>query len=332
MADWRYQIPSTPPTRRGHSSCALRRRGRLISDGSGVFQSLDNGKTWTLFPGTTYGAVTQGGDLPHVPVTDLDVSLGNVNTNTGMPDLAGPYQTLVFTGTLTNGSPIVSGITTRSGRRGRHYRHRHPGRDDHPDRQHLGQTITLSANATASGSETLAAADPNTVADPDLLLATTYGRGQFAINLDPLILQSPTTGFHYRHADRSRHGNRTSGRAGPITISGTSEISAFGNTTWITVEDVTNPADPIVIAGFNPADRVPVPSASNSTNALGSFNIVQPGQLYMTDGTKTIEIFATDNAGAVGNVVTYTFNLQDSHLPQPPPTTPPRLARTWRSR
>ena len=77
--------------------------GNSFSNGSGVFQSLDNGATWTLFPSTTYGAVAQGGDLPHVAVTDLDVSLGNVDANTGMPSLAGPYQTFVFTGTLTSG-------------------------------------------------------------------------------------------------------------------------------------------------------------------------------------------------------------------------------------
>ena len=39
---------------------------------SGVYQSTDDGQTWTLFPDTTFGAVAEGGDLPHVSVTDLD--------------------------------------------------------------------------------------------------------------------------------------------------------------------------------------------------------------------------------------------------------------------
>src|SRR6185312_13049364 len=30
---------------------------------------------------------------------------------------------------------------------------------------------------------------------------------------------------------------------------------------------------------------------------------------YTSDGIKTIEVFATDNAGSVGNVVTYSFDL-----------------------
>ena len=156
-------------------------------------------------------------------------------------------------------------------------------------------------------------------------MAATYGQGSFAINLAPLILNNaitvtPTT---------SGTGSSTLPVvAGAVTISGLSEITGFGNATWITVEDVTNPADPVVIAGFNPAQPVPTPSSSNSTNGLGNFNIAfDPASFYMSNGTKTIEVFATDNAGSVGNVVTYTFNLQDSHLPQPPPTTAPTFSQ-----
>ena len=95
IADWRVSDPqqSGQPSD-GYHPVLYVSAGNSFSDGSGVFQSLDNGKTWTLFPSTTYGAVAQGGDLPHVAVTDLDMSLGNIDTNTGMPDLAGPYQTL----------------------------------------------------------------------------------------------------------------------------------------------------------------------------------------------------------------------------------------------
>ena len=44
------------------------------------------------FPDTTFGAVTAGGYLPHVNVSSLSLSLGNIDTNTGMPNLAGPYD------------------------------------------------------------------------------------------------------------------------------------------------------------------------------------------------------------------------------------------------
>ena len=54
--------------------------------------STDNGQTWSLYPSTTFGAVTPGGDLPHVNVTDLSLSQGNIAVATGMPDLAGPFN------------------------------------------------------------------------------------------------------------------------------------------------------------------------------------------------------------------------------------------------
>ena len=93
------------------------------------FNQLDNGvPTWSLFPSTTYGAVDEGGYLPHVAVTSLSLSLGDINPNTGMPTLDGPY------------APNATNQTTAP------------------------------------------------AADPDTLMASTYGQGEFAINLAPLIL------------------------------------------------------------------------------------------------------------------------------------------------
>ena len=255
IADWRYAIPVDPSDpSKGYYPVLY------VGSNSGVYQSVDDGQTWTLFPDTTYGAVTNGGYLPNVSVSDLDMSLGNIDPNTGMPNTAGPY----------NPNPADQ---------------------------------TSQANA-----------------DPDILVATTYGQGEFAINLGPLILGNavavtPTT--------TGTGSNPLPTVTGPITIGGSSEISAFGNATWITVEDMTDPANPVVIAGFNPADPVPTPNSSNSTNAVGNFAIpFDPASYYMSNGQKTIEVFATDNAGSVGNVVTYTFNLNDPNLPSPPPPPP----------
>ena len=47
-------------------------------------------------------------------VTDLNVSLGNVDVNTGRPSLAGPYQVFLFNGTLTSGSATVTGVNRGS--------------------------------------------------------------------------------------------------------------------------------------------------------------------------------------------------------------------------
>src|SRR5262249_3977962 len=120
-ADWRYAIPNDPTNPAKGSHPVL-----YVAGNSGVYQSLDNGKTWALFPQTSFGAVAAGGNLPHVAVNSLSLSLGNVDPNTGMPDTAGPYNP----------------------------------------------------------------ANPSATPDPDLLMAATYGRGEFAINLAPLVFPS----------------------------------------------------------------------------------------------------------------------------------------------
>ncbi len=309
VADWRYQIPIDPtnPLKGTHPVLYVSSGGSGAT-GSGVYQSLDNGQTWTLFPNAAYGAVANGGDLPNAPVTDLDVALGNVNITTGMPLLAGPLQATVFSGTLSSGSATVTNVNPILGLL--------PGDTLSGNGIPSGTTIlsinttnlsvTLSAPAQAAGVTTLSAANPTATPDPDLLLATTWGRGEFAINLPPLIVGntvniSPT-------APGTNPGDPPFVGT-PITISGSSEVSAFGNTTWITVEDVTDPAHPVVIAGYNPANPVPVPNASNSTGANGTFSFNwDPSKYFTTDGVKTIEVFATDGTGAIGNRVTRSFN------------------------
>jgi len=331
VADWRYQIPFDPtdPSQGTHPVLYVG-SGSPGSNGSGVYQSLDNGATWTLFPDKTYGAVAEGGDLPHVSVTDLNVSLGNVNATTGMPNLAGPDQVFVFTGTLTSGMASIAGVNnlallavgdtvTGTGI---------PNGTTILGLNSSTNSIMLSAKATASGFQTLAAANPTATPDPDVLLATTYGGGQFAINLAPLILGNTVT------ASPSMPGTGPNSPpivTGPITITGSSEVSAFGNTTWISVVDLT-PGDPTynqIISGFNPANGVPVPNASNSTDFQGNFAIsLDPETAFATShGLKTIAIVATDNAGSVGNKVTFTFDLNPaSQLVFDPTGEPPMTA------
>ena len=248
-ADWRYSIPVPNPN---DPSEDFYFPALYVGADSGVFQltGLTNGvPTWSLFPNTTYGAVTNGGYLPHVSVSSLSLSLGDIDSNTGMATLDGPY------------APTPTNRTTAS------------------------------------------------AADPDTLMAATYGQGEFAINLAPLILGDAVT---VAGATPGTLPGSPPTVDGPITVSGASEITGFGNATWITVEDVTNPNDPVVVAGFNPAGAVPTPNSNNSTNGAGDFSIPFNPEAYYginSSGIKTIEIFATDNAGSVGNIVTYTFNL-----------------------
>jgi subtilisin-like proprotein convertase family protein len=257
-ADWRYIILNDPsdPTKGSHPVL-------YVGANSGVYQSLDNGQSWTLFPDTAYGAVVEGGNLPHAAVSDLDLSVGNIDANTGRSNLAGPYD---------------------------------------PKK-------------------------PTAKADPDVLLATTFGRGEFAINLAPLILGN-TVNVDPNYPGTGNISPPIIGS--PVTISGTSEITGFGNVTWITVEDITDPGNPRIIAGFNPASGVPAATSSNSTDANGRFSIpLNPFTAFASTGMKTIEVFATDDAGSVGNKVIYSFNFDPAtQLVFDPNGEPPAIALT----
>jgi subtilisin-like proprotein convertase family protein len=261
-ANWNYTIPNNPTDLADGYHPVL-----YVSGNSGVFMSTDNGTTWSLYPSTTFGATSDGGNLPHVNVTDLSLSQGNVAVATGMPDLAGPFN---------------------------------------PE-------------------------DPNAAADPDLLMASTYGEGSFAINLAPMLFNTATDPVQVADTDTSgtaADGTTLVTTATP-TVQGTSEISGFGGATWVTVVDDT-PGDANfgqIIGGFNPADVTPTTksitaNASNSTDAFGNFAIPVT-TAFGTNGLKTIEVYTTDDAGAESNKVTLTFTLQATNLVIPPPTTPP---------
>ena len=252
-ANWNYTIPNNP------DNLSLGYHPVLyVAGNSGVYMSTDNGTTWSLYPSTTFGAVAQGGDLPHADITDLSLSQGNIAVATGMPDLAGPFN------------------------------------PEHP-------------NATP---------------DPDLLLATTFGEGAFAINLAPMLF--PTT-VGLDPSDGTTDVTTTT----PI-IDGESEISGFGGATWVSIVDET-PGDPTfgkIIGGFNPAlvtssTKSITANASNSTDAFGNFKVSVNAGVFTSDGQKTIELFTTDDAGSVSNKVSLQFDLEVPGLSPPSaPVTP----------
>ena len=135
----------------------------------GVFRSFDGGQNWTLFPDGTVNAdgtpnttsllnspLGNGGGLPNAQVTDLDLSLGNVDPTTGRPDVStGPNVLLastfgrgqftvrlapiVFPNTPTN-SAILHLSTTAAAAAGdqRHGVHQHRRRDQLDDPGHRG--------------------------------------------------------------------------------------------------------------------------------------------------------------------------------------------------
>jgi subtilisin-like proprotein convertase family protein len=159
---------------------------------------------------------------------------------------------------------------------------------------------------------------PNVSTGPNLLLATTYGAGSYGIRLAPIIFNDSTNKV-----------TETQNSAGVLNFQGLSEQSAFGTAVAVTVLDVTDPTNPIYLGGYNPVDGSPSASLTfatpgNQTDVNGVFNVsgVYPtapnGNPFFYDGTRTVEVFATDASGTKGNVVTFqiTNNL-------PTPTTTP---------
>ena len=132
----------------------------------------------------------------------------------------------------------------------------------------------------------------------NVLLATTYGSGDYAIHLSPIVFNTAANPIKVTQSTST----------GAITFTGLSEQSAFGNVVNVTIEDVTDPNNPIVLG-------------SGQTDGSGNFLITASyptppaGQpFFIFDGTRTIEVFATDASGNQGNPVTTTIT---NNLPAP---------------
>ena len=321
-ANWNYSIPNTSGV--GYHPVLY------VAANSGVYMSTDNGTSWTLYPDSTFGALSEGGNLPHVNVTDLALSQGDLATANGMPALAGPYQTLTFSGTLTSGSPTITGVVDINVLTVGDYV-AGTGIPSGTTIQAIGlNSITLSADVTTTGEQSLNAANPSAAADPDLLMAATYGEGEFAINLAPMLFPT-TVGLDKSDNSGTAADGSTIVTTATPTIDGESEISGFGSTTWVSIKDET-PGDPTygqIIGGFNPQTydngQSIVPNSSNSTDSLGNFAITIGSSVFTSNGLKTLEIYTTDDAGAVSNKITVSFTLQVSGISSPPANTPPNV-------
>jgi subtilisin-like proprotein convertase family protein len=106
--DWRYVIPNDPNNPTGPTHPAL-----YVGGEAGVFRSLDNGTTWTIFPSVAQdGAPVDGGYLPMAHITSLQLSTGNLNPASGVADQpTGPnllYATTYGRGTFAIRLPLSS--------------------------------------------------------------------------------------------------------------------------------------------------------------------------------------------------------------------------------
>jgi subtilisin-like proprotein convertase family protein len=230
QVDWRYAIPDdpgkvinpVPPLGPTHPIL-------YVAGSGGVYRSLDKGQTWTVFPNVAVdSSLSEGGGLPNVKVTDLDLALGNVRPLDGTTD-------------------------------------------------------------TANG--------------PDVLLATTYGRGSFAIRLSPLVFPQSL------HLDPNLPAPNGSDTGVSKTDRITSEVRPFidgfslrstpGSAVRIDLIDLDDPNQPVIGSGF--------------TDANGQFAVQVNAGVYPTDGSRDgvhhIGVRATDAAGTVGSAQTFTFTL-----------------------
>ncbi|MFO0907024.1 MAG: Ig-like domain-containing protein [Isosphaeraceae bacterium] len=162
--------------------------------------------------------------------------------------------------------------------------------------------------------------------DPNLLLATTFGRGSFGIKLAPVVFANqikldtalPAPGG-------SQNGTAPDGTplvtvSQPV-IDGVSEQTAFGNVVRITLWDYTDPANPRLIGGYDPANPS-TDNPANQTDSFGKFAVQVNVGAFSTNGLKTIGIQATDLSGTQGNIALFTFTLKAnlSNVNQPPTT------------
>ncbi len=158
---------------------------------------------------------------------------------------------------------------------------------------------------------------PNVATGPNVLLASTYGRGDFAIRLAPDVFPQsleldPNNPAPGGSVDLPPTNGVPTTAFKNAYIAGVSEQSAFGNTVYITLYDMSNPASPVYIGGYNPADPTTMVPA-NETNGFGNFSVKITADLAL--GTKNIGVMATDASGTQGNIALFTYILAQTPTP-----------------
>ena len=144
-------------------------------------------------------------------------------------------------------------------------------------------------------------------------MASTYGRGVFAIRLSPDVLGNTPLQPNLLTIDPSTGVGTSNGL--PLTsntqpiIDGQSEQSAFGNTVTVNLYD--HAADPNHL----------FPIGTGTTDANGNFKIQINAGVYKSDGSNdglhVIDVQATDKSLARGNVASLSFILA-TQKPLPP--------------
>jgi subtilisin-like proprotein convertase family protein len=130
---------------------------------------------------------------------------------------------------------------------------------------------------------------PDVSTGPDVLLVTTYGRGSFAVRMAPIILPGSV------QLNPSNVVNNTT----PTLVEGISAPTAFGNTVRITLVDLTDPANPVIVGGYDGTPATDI--AANWTDSNGRFSVLINSGAFTIDGTRTIGVHASDESGTTSN-------------------------------
>ena len=153
--------------------------------------------------------------------------------------------------------------------------------------------------------------------DPNILMATTYGRGAFAVRLAPVVLPNTPTNPNAIHLDPTSL-LKVSTTGLPVTTSSTpiidglseqSDAVGVGNKVNVALYDLTaGEANPILI---------PLSGSTLTNNVGGFFAHVAPGY-FTKSGIYAIGVQAIDLSGTKGNMARFTFVYDQ---PPPPPLT-----------
>ena len=141
---------------------------------------------------------------------------------------------------------------------------------------------------------------------PDILLASTYGRGDYAIRLAPLVFPASLT---LSPATTLVNGVPTESSPSP-TVGGSSQQTAYGYVTTIKLYDLTgvNLNDPVAVAAaLTPAHLIS--SGTDTTDAFGNFSVPVTVP-YTSNGPKVIGVQAVNASGTIGNLAVINFALK----------------------
>jgi subtilisin-like proprotein convertase family protein len=207
QADWRYAIPDNLSNPAGPKHPVL-----YVGGEGGVYRSLDKGVTWTYFPNITIdGALQEGGLLPSVKVTDLSLSLGNINPINGLPAQAFGRNMLVATTygmgtyvirlddqiTVPGGNPLYTYVV--SGVEGPHVSAIGPVLDAANPLQVDGIQVNFSGPVDPA---TVTAAKVNSITDPTgaaIPVSSILDLGAANHNQYEIVFATPLTTFGFYH-------------------------------------------------------------------------------------------------------------------------------------